>query len=94
MEMNKMICSHSIATEIFTESVKESAGCKFIGQKWDGTYDAAIKILDKTEQSRSCSECPIMGIDAPKNASGIYFVFTSTKAPFCSKFKCNHTIFL
>ena len=89
-----MICSHKIATEFFTESLKESAGCKFVGQKWDGTYDDAVKILDKIEQSSSCSECPIMGFDTSKNARGTYLVFTSTKTPVCSKFKYNHTIFL
>ena len=93
-EINKITCSHKIAIEFFIESLKESAGCKFVGQKWDGTYDSAVKILDKIKQSSSCSECPIMGIDASQNARGTYLVFTSTKAPVCSKFKCNHIIFL
>ncbi|XP_011495170.1 PREDICTED: pancreatic lipase-related protein 2-like [Ceratosolen solmsi marchali] len=85
-EWSIMICSHRIAYKFFAESLLNSISgeCKFLSYEWDGTYDDAVKSLNRKRTGSYCLDCPEMGIDTPKSTKrGDFLIITSTDVPYC-----------
>ena len=85
-----MICSHVMSSNYFIESIDSSTTnkCKFMGRKWNASYEDAVNVLKKTEENVSCPNCPEMGFNASKRqGEGTFIVFTSAEAPYCSMYK-------
>ncbi|XP_044018562.1 pancreatic triacylglycerol lipase-like, partial [Aphidius gifuensis] len=76
-------CSHMIAIDYFTESIKIASvksKQKFWSFKWDGTYKTAENII-----GNDCSDndCIVMGIEADKySIQGKFFVSTAMSYPY------------
>lgn len=84
-------CSHGLAQEYFTESIKnpKKRKCRFDAFRWDGDYRHAKIIMDKVYKGLGLPDTfPEMGFHASKTTTkGVYLVVTGTQSPFCGIFQ-------